>query len=174
MNVASNVSRMLIVTCLAGALAGCENAEFDVAKVSGDVTCGGEPVMMGTVVFTPVGEGGLTGKPATATVQPDGTFELSTYETGDGAIVGKHTVSFWGPEESSEEEDEGSINPDSPEGMKRAAERSKKAAAFRKLASCGLAQELILEVKPGQDNRFTIELTPGAGETDEAPQNVDI
>jgi hypothetical protein len=37
---------------------------------------------------------GAPGKAATGKVGPDGSFELTTYRPRDGAIVGKHTVSY--------------------------------------------------------------------------------
>ena len=37
------------------------------------------------------------GKPASATVNEDGTFTLSTYGNNDGAVLGKHTVTYTPP-----------------------------------------------------------------------------
>jgi hypothetical protein len=37
------------------------------------------------------------GKPASGEVQPDGTFQLSTYQDADGALIGKHTVRYSPP-----------------------------------------------------------------------------
>jgi hypothetical protein len=48
----------------------------------------------GKVMFAPVAKGGLkAGRPAFGQVQPDGSFVLSTYREGDGAVVGDHWVS---------------------------------------------------------------------------------
>lgn len=161
----SNVCRVLTAACLAGFFAGCESSDFEVAKVSGTVTCGGEPVMLGTVIFTPVATGELVGKPAVGKIQPDGTFTLTTYQPDDGAVVGEHRVRYSAPEEF--EEEELPADEFSDEAREQAARRVAKANAMRKLASCGLAEELILDVAAGQENNFTIELTPGAGETGE-------
>lgn len=83
-----------------GLLAGCgsKGAEYTVAPVKGKLTCQGQPVKGGQITFRPVqavgGKTGITGKPATAEVKEDGTFVLSTYGKEDGAVVGKHEVSY--------------------------------------------------------------------------------
>ena len=83
----------LLIACV-----GCGDSAYDVAPVRGRVLCNGKPVGSGVIAFTPVGgvagrtEG--SGKPAMANVQSDGTFVLTTYEDGDGALVGEHAVSF--------------------------------------------------------------------------------
>lgn len=163
----SNVSQVVIAAGLTAVLAGCGGSEFDVAKASGEVVADGQPMMMGTVMFTPVGDSGLTGKPAVGQVKPDGTFVLSTYASGDGAVVGKHRVSYSPPEGLDEEGEESAVNPDSAEGLKVAAERAKMAEAMRELSSYRLKEEMIVEVVSGEENHFTVELTPGAAEEQE-------
>ncbi|WP_154901367.1 hypothetical protein [Gimesia maris] len=60
------------------------------APVKGIVTFEGKPLETGEVVFFPdSGEQIAHGK-----IQPDGSFELTTYEDGDGAFPGKHTVTI--------------------------------------------------------------------------------
>jgi hypothetical protein len=54
------------------------------------VTVNGEPVTGGDLVFAPVGKG----KNAAGTVGSDGSFTLTTYIKDDGAIIGKHKVTF--------------------------------------------------------------------------------
>ena len=46
------------------------------------------------VFFEPLQEGksALVGKQGIAFAEEDGTFVISTYGTGDGAVVGKHRV----------------------------------------------------------------------------------
>ena len=62
-------------------------------KVHGKVTYKGRPVTSGHIVFTPVeGKGGATGQTATGEISSDGTYELTTFNTGDGAILGQHVV----------------------------------------------------------------------------------
>lgn len=67
-------------------IAGCKNAhELDTAPVSGKVLLNGKPLTRGTVTFAP-----QKGRVANGDIRSDGTFELSTYRSGDGAIVGSH------------------------------------------------------------------------------------
>jgi hypothetical protein len=58
------------------------------AKVSGTVTLDGKPLAFGSVMF----QGVAGGQPAAGNIQPDGTFELTTFNPGDGALVGSHRV----------------------------------------------------------------------------------
>jgi hypothetical protein len=58
------------------------------ASVTGMVLYKGEPVPMGTVMFTPV----AGGPPATGEIQSDGSFVMQTYVAGDGAVIGEHSV----------------------------------------------------------------------------------
>jgi hypothetical protein len=63
------------------------------AKVHGTVTYNGKPLNSGHIVFTPAtGKGGETGEVATGEISPDGTYEMTTFSTGDGAILGQHIV----------------------------------------------------------------------------------
>jgi hypothetical protein len=70
-------------------LAGCGGnpARLETAPVEGTVTLDGQPVTEGVVIFTP--ERGRAGK---GQIQPDGSFTVSTYGSGDGAVVGHHQV----------------------------------------------------------------------------------
>lgn len=85
------------------AIPGCGSSEVlpETAPVSGTVTLGGVPLTNGTVTFHPEGEG----NPGYGEIKEDGTFELTTYELKDGAVLGRHIVTvevFQGatPEES--------------------------------------------------------------------------
>jgi hypothetical protein len=75
--------------------------QFQVAPVSGTVKCNGTLITEGLVVFIPAGkpEGKSkdTGRSASGVIQPDGTYQLTTYTTADGAIVGSHTVQVLAP-----------------------------------------------------------------------------
>jgi hypothetical protein len=98
----SPVVRFAVVLCLSGIglLVGCSGSEqFDVAPVKGKVICSGKPVSEGLVQFAPISatvasttKVGRPGKSGAGEIQPDGTFEISTYEMGDGAVVGKCRV----------------------------------------------------------------------------------
>jgi hypothetical protein len=62
-------------------------------KVHGKVTYQGKPVDSGTVSFNPIlGKGGETGQNATGEIASDGSYEMTTFNTGDGAILGQHVV----------------------------------------------------------------------------------
>ncbi len=62
-------------------------------KVHGTVTYKGKPLDTGHIVFTPVmGKGGETGQNATGEINSNGSYELTTFDTGDGAILGQHVV----------------------------------------------------------------------------------
>lgn len=57
------------------------------APVAGKVAYEGKPLDHGSVVLVPD-----VGPPARGSLQPDGTFLLSTYSDGDGALLGKHRI----------------------------------------------------------------------------------
>jgi len=76
-------------------LAGCSaNAGMPkLGKVSGKVTYKGKPLEYGHIVFTPAaGKGGETGQSATGEIGSDGSYEMTTFNTGDGAILGQHVI----------------------------------------------------------------------------------
>src|SRR3954464_3770610 len=77
-------------------LAGCGGGPSDkpkVAPVSGKVTQKGKPLTTGDVLFTPSGgPDGAAGQVATGQIGPDGTYRLTTFNTGDGAVLGTHKV----------------------------------------------------------------------------------
>jgi hypothetical protein len=77
-------------------LTGCGGTDPNrppLAKVRGKVTYNGQPVTKGSVIFTPdLGKGGQTGQVAVGQLESDGSFTLTTFDTGDGAILGQHIV----------------------------------------------------------------------------------
>ena len=91
---------------LAVGSAGCGSGQLGTAPVSGKVSFNGAPVPGGTITFYPAGEGGDS-RPASGAVNPDGTFSLTTYEPGDGAVPGKYKVGFSPPEMPAVEAPEG-------------------------------------------------------------------
>jgi len=74
---------------LLGLLLGCGGnpARQPTAPVTGTVTIDGQPVSQGVVNFLP--ESGRAGH---GKLGPDGSFVISTYGNGDGAVVGKHRI----------------------------------------------------------------------------------
>ncbi len=78
-----------VAICLLVMGCGPANTNPPTIPVTGKVTHKGEAVEGATVKFLPSDP---EGKVANATTQADGTYELSTFETGDGAMAGKYTV----------------------------------------------------------------------------------
>ncbi len=148
----------MLVSLLA---AGCGDGKYPVRAARGKVVCGGQPVTMGSVSFSPIGEPGSleTGKPASGTVATDGTFILTTNDRFDGAIVGKHNVRYFGPED--EDEEGAAPTEDSPEERAGNAERIM-ARKAQQQALCVQKGEIVLEVTADGENDFTIELSPAS------------
>lgn len=97
-------------------LSGCGgevSGQKDTASVQGTVTYQGQPLTTGTVFFVPAG-GGPT---AEGQIREDGTFELTTYEEGDGAVPGQHGVMIHAEREMKAvlPEDEDPDNPPDPQ-----------------------------------------------------------
>ena len=96
---------MFGLMCLGASGCGSADDEIPVFPVRGEVFLNGAPAAGAWVHFHP--EKKEEGSPAYAQVQPDGSFELSTYGTNDGAEAGKYTVTLiW----RDEERDEGETN----------------------------------------------------------------
>ncbi len=94
--------QMFLLTVGICTLSACgRSGEFPVAKVEGVVKCNGRPVTAGLVVFVPTGASeektDESGRSASGVIQSDGTYELTTYAKGDGAIVGTHAVQVFAP-----------------------------------------------------------------------------
>jgi hypothetical protein len=77
--------RAVMAAVALAALTGCGGEKL--GRVSGTVTAAGKPVAGGTIQFVPA-----AGKAAVASINPDGTYTLTTYKPGDGALVGPHKV----------------------------------------------------------------------------------
>lgn len=141
--------------------AGCGDGKFPVTAAKGKVVCNGKPVSIGSVTFSPIGENGSSepGKPASGALSADGTFVLTTNDRFDGAIVGKHNVRYFGPED--EDKEETSVAEGSAEERTRNAERMRERKAQLK-SLCVQKGEIVVEVKSDGENIFTIELSPDA------------
>jgi len=117
-------------------------AAYKTAPVKGKVIYNGQPVTSGGIHFQPIAVEGAAatnpGQPANGQVQSDGTFVLSTYKEGDGAVVGKHKVSYI-PASRGAESYEDKPEPSPYLGL--------------------VPKEQEVEIKPGQ-NEITIELVP--------------
>ena len=67
----------------------CGPASPEMGDVNGVVTFNGQTVSAGTVQFWPE-----DGRPARGSIHEDGTFTLTTFDSNDGALVGKHRVTI--------------------------------------------------------------------------------
>lgn len=108
--VSNNKFFLLALSCFSLLVCGgCGDAyQKTVVPVSGFVRVDGDLVTEGYIVLTPVPDGGAdpltSGKSASGTLSSDGTFTLTTYETGDGAMVGKHIAHFFRPDPEDDEQ----------------------------------------------------------------------
>lgn len=69
-------------------IVGC-GQKSDLGQVHGTVKLNGQPLTSGTVQFLPD-----AGRPAKGEIQSDGTYELGTLGTADGAQIGSHRVAI--------------------------------------------------------------------------------
>ena len=60
-------------------------------RVSGVVSYNGAPLDSGEVKFIPI-QGAESDRPAIGVIESDGSYKLTTFNTGDGAVVGQHKV----------------------------------------------------------------------------------
>jgi len=123
---------------------GCAGGDPPTAKTSGSVSFNGKPVPGGEVILAPVASGNsMPGKTAVSQVDFDGTFTVTTYKEGDGAIIGKHTVKFNPPTEEPKEAAPGEH------------------VASRPSPYAGLVpKEKEIEITAGEENTLNIELVP--------------
>ena len=72
-------------------ISGCGSKFPVTARVNGTVSYGGKPVGNGTILFTPEAKGNA----ATGEIRADGSFQLTTFQRNDGAVVGTYKVSMF-------------------------------------------------------------------------------
>ena len=84
------VCALLMIFAIAIVAGGCsKQGRMETAPVSGKVTYRGKAVPTGTVMFVP-GEGPA----ATGEIGSDGSYKLTTFSPGDGAVIGTHKVTI--------------------------------------------------------------------------------
>lgn len=135
-----------VMVCFAVAIlaAGCSGpSQLETAPVKGTVTYKGKPLTFGNVSFRPA-----AGSPSTGRIQADGTFTLSTYDEGDGAIIGLNQVSISATERDAGKE--GEVDPNTELTVSKSLIPEK----YTSFAT----SELTAEVKGGADNEFNFEL----------------
>lgn len=92
----------LLTLAVVTTLSGCGGADTDqkaTTKVTGKVTHDGKPVTGGTLLFAPIADekNKMPGKDGQAVIKSDGTYEVSTYNPGDGAVIGNHRLTYVPP-----------------------------------------------------------------------------
>jgi len=142
-------SGLVWVACMAAV--GCSN-QPEVAPVSGVVNLDGKPLPGGRIMFEPIalGKNKILGKAAIGQIQQDGSFVLTTYKEGDGALIGPHHPVVL----ENREEDK-----NSPRGPKIGVVRM---------------TDTTLEVIEGKDNVFTIEMNSRANYMKDAVPEVGL
>ena len=81
---------LALVLVIAAMASGCSRkGDLETAPVSGKVTYRGKAVPTGTVMFVP-----NAGPAATGEIGTDGSYKLTTYSAGDGAVLGTHKVTI--------------------------------------------------------------------------------
>lgn len=83
----------LVVLAACAGLSGCGDASPRTYPVRGKVVfADGTPLSTGGVVLSESASDGSAAVNARGAIAPDGTFELTTFNPGDGAVPGKHRV----------------------------------------------------------------------------------
>lgn len=92
----TSVLLLFAATAFLTTMIGCGDGHPKRVPVSGQVLIDEKPVPCGIIRFVPE-----NGRPAIATIQPDGKFALKTFGDKDGAILGTHAVVVIASEELS-------------------------------------------------------------------------
>lgn len=78
-------------------LSGCMSGRaFDPVPASGKVSVEGQPLTAGKLLFAPIDTSGEMTR-AIGNIEPDGTFQLTTFDPGDGACPGQYRVTIVKP-----------------------------------------------------------------------------
>ena len=137
-NICRFATRTQLFTVWCIVIAGCRPSyQLDIAPAQGTVTLDGKPLSAGGVLLTPD-----RGRAAGGRLAADGSFVLSTYGKGDGAIIGRHRVAIT-PLQSENENDK------RPSGYVPVPQR------YQSPTSSGLE----VEIKAEQENVFHLPLT---------------
>ncbi|EAQ81401.1 hypothetical protein DSM3645_23456 [Blastopirellula marina DSM 3645] len=129
---------------LIGLVGGCSSGgSLETATVTGKVSYQGKPLPYGSISFRPE-----AGSPAYAKLREDGTYSLSTFGNGDGAVIGKHQVLIIATETDA------GIAPANDSGIEMPVTKS---VIPRKYTSFSTSQ-LTAEVISGKNNEFSFNL----------------
>jgi hypothetical protein len=84
------ITLITLFSLLGIVVAGCSGPKGpELTRITGVVTFEGKPVGPGTVAFLPSDP---TGSPASGTIEKNGTFKMSMFNPGDGALPGSYKV----------------------------------------------------------------------------------
>lgn len=149
-----------LLASLAGLAAGCgRSGSLEVHSVKGVVKYNGKPMVGGgSILFLPT-EGG-SGKEASGIIAEDGTFQLSTYGSNDGAPAGEYKVVI--RQTTVKEPDGGSDNGKKP--VAEAGQTVPKADQIPLIYADARQTPLRQTVKAG-GQEITIDLKPQAAQT---------
>lgn len=107
--------------------------------MAGVVTLDGKPLDQALVTLTP-----QRGRGAVGSTQQDGSFILTTYQSGDGATIGEHKIT---------------VSPRKKVTIGREGEQSPVSSIIPDRYKSADLSGLSCEVKPGQKNELQLELT---------------
>ena len=135
------IANVAVAICLASVI-GCGDDRITTYTTTGSVVFeDGTPLPGGSVIFKsqdhPLSAQSMIGE--------DGTFELGTFETGDGAVAGKHSVAI-SPPKAQVDTDEGVFIP-----------------AIDVKYQDPRRSQIVYEVTADGENEFKITVTPPKG-----------
>ena len=137
-----------ILCGLIAVVVGCGGHGLETERVTGTVTLDGAPLTQGTVSFTPE-----KGRGATGQIASDGSFTLTPYKKGDGAVLGPHKVAVIAIDRSGAKTDPGG---------KESVDLNIKWLIPQRYGNPGTSG-LTFEVKPDTKNVANFELTSNGG-----------
>ncbi len=139
----------LLAISFAAFLIGCGPGNPPTATVTGKVTYKGEPVEGARITFAP---DAAEASPANGKTEADGSFSLSTFAPGDGAMTGTYKVAI-----KKEQMDESGAGAHSESGEVPQASDEVKHLLPKKYSRIETT-DLTAEVKDTGDNNFVFEL----------------
>ena len=93
MQLSQKLSGLLVLLCFCGC-SDTDESRLPVFPVKGQITFDGKPAAGAFVVLHPKGTPDPRLVPPRAIVAQDGSFELSTYESRDGAAAGEYSLTI--------------------------------------------------------------------------------
>jgi hypothetical protein len=97
----ARTERAVLAGLLMGGVLGCgSGSPYELAPVHGRLTVKQRPLAGAKVMFAPIAKDdqSAAGKPAVGLTDSEGSFTLTTYSDGDGAVVGEHWITVFAPE----------------------------------------------------------------------------